>query len=90
MTLRSTTRRREAGRERGDIGLVGETGEAAVRQIMGALLSERDEGLDVGAGRVGERPDCGYGGIGEQLYGRVPASGGGLACVGGALAFIVQ
>ena len=30
--------------ERGDIGLVGETGETAVRQIMGALLSKRNQG----------------------------------------------
>ena len=67
MTLRSTAAKREAGRERGDIRLVGETGETAVRQILGALLSERDESLGVGAGRLGERPDCGYGGIGEQL-----------------------
>ena len=67
MTLRSTAAKREAGRERGDIRLVGETGETAVRQIPDALLSERDQGSGVGAGRVGERPDCGYGGIGEQL-----------------------
>ena len=72
MTLRSTTRKREAGRERGDIRLVGETGETAVRQILGALLSERDEGLDVVAGRIGECLDCGYGGIGEQLYAGSP------------------
>src|SRR5579859_968852 len=83
MTLRSAAAKREASRERGDIGPVGVTGETAVRQALGALLSERDEGLDVGAGRVGDRPDCGYGGIGEQLHGRVPASGGGLAGVAG-------
>ena len=50
---------------------------------MGALLSERDQGLDVVAGRIGERPDCGYGGIGEQLYCRVPAGGRGLGGVSG-------
>ena len=81
--MRETTREREAGRERGDIRLVGETDETAVRQTLGALLSERGEGLGIVAGRAGERPDCGYGGIGEQLYCRVPASGGGLAGVSG-------
>jgi hypothetical protein len=35
------------------------------------------------AGRVGDRRDCGHGGIGEELRGRVPAGRGAFGGVSG-------
>src|SRR5450755_3601714 len=66
---RSVSGQRQAGCERGHIWLIGER---AIRPPLGALLSERDEDLGVVAGRVGDRRDCGHGGIGEELRGRSP------------------
>ena len=80
---RSPHLKREAGREHVDIRPVGETDETPVRQTLGALLGERDEGLDVARSRVGGGPDCRDSRICEKLYRRVPAGWGDLGGVNG-------
>ena len=80
MVLRSADEQREAGGERGHIWLVGQR---AVRQSLGAPQREGSERLGVLTGRAGDRVDRGYGGVGEKLGGRVPASRGAFGGVGG-------
>jgi hypothetical protein len=80
VVLRSAGGQRKAGGERGHIWLVGQR---AVRQTLGAPQSEGGEGFGVVTGRVGDRLDRGYGGIGEELGGRVPAGRGAFGGLGG-------
>ena len=80
MVLRSAGEQREAGGERGHIWLVGQR---AIRQPLGAPQSEGGEGFGVVRGRVGDRLHRGYGGIGEELGGGVPAGRGAFGGVSG-------
>src|SRR5271169_7220213 len=80
MVLRSAGERRQAGGERGHIWLVGKR---AVRRPLGAPQREGGEGFGVVTGRVGDRLDRGYGGVGEELGGRVPAGRGAFGGAGG-------
>ena len=76
----SMSGQRDAGRERGDIWLVGER---VMHQALGSLPGQRHKGFDVVAGRRRDRLDCGHGGFGEDLRCRVTAGGPGLGGVSG-------
>ena len=73
---------RQPGRERGHIWLIGQ-GAGAIRDPLGALLSERGEGAGVAASRLGGHLHRGDGRIGQELGCLVPAGRGAFDGVSG-------